>query len=88
MSAPARQPVRRKLDNYMLRLLCSVPLRAEPLRVETPANLDLALSSMVRELARLQMQVEVLQQQIEELTSITRDVARPESRLSVVGETG
>jgi len=40
----------------------------------------------VRELARLQIQVEILQQQIDDLDSSGRDGARPESRLSVVGE--
>ena len=53
-----------------------------------PADLDLALNSVVRELARLQMQVEILQQQIEDLQSSDRDGARPENRLSVVGEIG
>ena len=55
---------------------------------ETPAHLDLALTSVVRELARLQIQVEILQQQIDDLESSGRDGARPESRLSVVGEIG
>ena len=55
---------------------------------DPPANLDLALSSVVRELARLQIQVEILQQQIDDLQSSDRDGARPESRLSVVGEIG
>ena len=53
-----------------------------------PADLDLALNSVVRELGRLQMQVEVLQQQIDDLQSSDRDGARPESRLSVVDEIG
>ena len=42
----------------------------------------------MRELARLQIQVEILQQQIDDLESSGRDGARPESRLSVVSETG
>ena len=42
----------------------------------------------MRELARLQIQVEILQQQIDDLQSSGRDGARPESRLSVVGEIG
>ena len=42
----------------------------------------------MRELARLQIQVEILQQQIDDLESSVRDGARPESRLSVVGEIG
>ena len=58
------------------------------LPADAPANLDLALSSVVRELARLQIQVEILQQQIDDLESSDRDGARPESRLSVVGEIG
>ena len=58
------------------------------LHCNAPANLDLALSSAVRELARLQIQVEILQQQIDDLESSGREGARPESRLSVVGEIG
>jgi len=83
MSAPVSRPVIRKFDEHMMRLIGSVSLRAD-----APANLDLALSSVVRELARLQMQVEILQQQIDDLQSSDRDGARPESRLSVVGEIG
>ena len=37
-----------------------------------PADLDLALNSVVRELARLQMQVEILQEQIDDLQSSDR----------------
>jgi prefoldin subunit 5 len=40
----------------------------------------------VRELARLQIQVEILQQQIDDLESSSREGASTESRLSVVGE--
>ena len=40
----------------------------------------------MRELARLQIQVEILQQQIDDLESSSREGARTESRLSVVGE--
>ena len=64
---------------------CSCRHRAAARR---PADLDLVLNSVVRELARLQIQVEILQQQIDDLQSIDRDAARPESRLSVVGEIG
>ena len=42
----------------------------------------------MRELARLQIQVEILQQQIDDLQSSDRAAARPESRLSVVAEIG
>ena len=67
----------------MMRLFGAVSLRSD-----APGNLDLALSSVVRELARLQIQVEILQQQIDDLESSVREGARPESRLSVVGEIG
>ena len=81
--APVSRPVIRKFDHHMMQLLGSlIPA------TEVPANLDLALSSVVRELARLQIQVEILQQQIDDLESSGRDGARPESRLSVVGEIG
>jgi hypothetical protein len=83
ISAPVSRPVIRKFDHHMMRLLGSISVRAEG-----PANLDLALSSVVRELARLQVQVEILQQQINDLELSGRDGARPESRLSVVGEIG
>ena len=42
----------------------------------------------MRELARLQIQVEILQQQIDDLEWSGREGALPESRLSVVGEIG
>jgi len=83
ISAPVSRPVIRKFDHHMMHLLGSFSQRAE-----VPAHLDLALSSVVRELARLQIQVEILQQQIADLESNNRDGARPESRLSVVGEIG
>jgi len=83
ISAPVSRPVIRKFDHHMMQLLGSLSLRAE-----APANLDLALSSVVRELARLQIQVEILQQQIDDLESSDREGARPESRLAVVGEIG
>ena len=59
-----------------------------PCASDAPGNLDLALSSVVRELARLQIQVEILQQQIDDLQLSDRERAHPESRLSVVGEIG
>src|SRR5208337_1040434 len=83
ISSPISRPVIRKFDHHMMRLFGAVSLRSD-----APANLDLALSSVVRELARLQIQVEILQQQIDDLESSVRDEARPESRLSVVGEIG
>jgi hypothetical protein len=83
ISAPVGRPVIRKFDQHMMQLFSSVSHRAE-----VPANLELALSSVVRELARLQIQVEILQQQIDGLQSSGRDEAPPESRLSVVREIG
>ena len=68
------------------------PRDASPLSVAAtsapPADLDLVLNSVVRELGRLQLQVEVLQQQIDDLQSSDRDTARAESRLSVIAEIG
>jgi|SRR5271157_244025 len=82
-TASVSRPVIRKFDHHMMQLLGSLSLHCN-----APANLDLALSSVVRELARLQIQVEILQQQIDDLESSVREGARPESRLSVVGEIG
>jgi hypothetical protein len=92
ISAPVRRPLIRKFDQHMAQLLR--PLSPPPAPVPpppppaAPADLDLVLNSVVRELARLQVQVEVLQQQIDDLQSSNRDGARLESRLSVVAETG
>ena len=83
MSAPVRRPLIRKFDNHAMLLLSQLPQPPAP-----PADLDLVLGSVVRELARLQAQIEMLQQQVADLPAIKRDAARPESRLSVVGETG
>jgi hypothetical protein len=83
VSAPVHRPVIRKFDHHIMRLLCSSSQSPT-----SPGHLDLALSSVVRELARLQIQVEVLQEQIDDLESCVREGARRESRLSVVGETG
>ena len=83
MSAPVSRPVIRMFDQHMMHLLDS-----SSQCVDAPAHLDLALSSVVRELARLQIQVEILQQQIDDLESSVREGARPESRLAVVGEIG
>jgi len=83
ISAPVSRPVMRKFDLHMMRLFGAVSLRAD-----APGNLDLALSSVVRELARLQIQVEILQQQIDDLQSMDREGSRSESRLLVVGDIG
>ena len=83
ISAPVSRPVIRMFDQHMMHILHS-----SSLRVDAPGNLDLALSSVVRELARLQIQVEILHQQIDDLQSSDRDRAHPESRLAVVGEIG
>ncbi len=83
ISAPMRRPVIRKFDEHMLRLLSLV---ARP--PETPADLELVLNSVVRELGRLQVQVEILQQQIDDLQARDSDSDHPEGRLSVVGEMG
>jgi hypothetical protein len=83
ISAPVHRPLIRKFDNHALQLLRQSPLPPGP-----PADLDLVLNSLVRELVRLQMQVEVLQQQIDGVQPIDRDAARPESQLSVVAEIG
>jgi hypothetical protein len=83
ISAPIRRPLIRKFDHHMMQLLGNLPRPSEP-----PANLDLMLNSVVRELARLQIQVELLQQHIDDQQSIDQNAARPESRLSVVAEIG
>jgi hypothetical protein len=83
ISAPVHQRVIRKFDHHMIQLIRTIDLHPE-----APANLDLALSSIVRELARLQIQVEILQQHIEDMRSSDRDGAHPERRLAVVGDIG
>ncbi len=85
MSAPVRRPVIRKFDHHMMQLLVRPTPMPPP---AAPADLDTALNSVVRELARLQMMVEILQQQIEDVQSSDRVGARPESRLSVVDAIG
>ena len=79
--APVRRPVIRKFDHHMMRLLSSVHVPADP-----PANLDLLLNSVVRELSRLQIQVETLQGQIHDLQSTDKREVHVESRLAVIGE--
>jgi hypothetical protein len=87
ISAPARRPIIRKFDQHMMQLLQPLARPVEH-RPGAPADLELVLNSVVRELCRLQVQVEVLQQQIDDLQSSVRDGARAESRLSVMGEFG
>jgi transposase len=84
-SAPVRRPLIRKFDNHAMLLLRQIP---QPQQPALPADLDLVLGSVVRELARLQAQIEHLQHQVADLPAIERDSSRTESRLSVVGETG
>ena len=83
ITGPLRRPLIRKFDRHLLQLFGSVAVHCN-----APADLELTLSSVVRELARLQLQVEALQQQIDDLEARGRDGARAESRLSVVGEIG
>ncbi len=91
ISAPVRRPLIRKFDHHMMQLLHPLSTPSAPLALPppaAPADLDMALNSVVRELGRIQMQVEALQQQIDEWQSSDRDGARAESRLSVVAEIG
>jgi hypothetical protein len=69
------------VDRHLVQLLNSHPRPAE-----APADLDLALTSVVRELARLRIQVEALQFQIDDLLPTDRNAGSCESCLSVVGE--
>jgi hypothetical protein len=91
ISAPVHRPIIRKFDQHMMHLLQPFARAPEPVRVHSeppPVDLVLVLNSLVRELARLQVQVDHLQQQINDLPSSDRGAARPESRLSVVAEIG
>jgi hypothetical protein len=83
ISAPVHRPVIRRFDHHMIQLI-----RPANLHPYAPGDIDLALSSIVRELARLQIQVEILQQHIDDLHSKDRDEAHTEHRLSVVAEIG
>jgi hypothetical protein len=83
ISAPVHRPMVRKFDHHMIQLIRSIHLNHD-----ATANIDLALSSIVRELARLQIQVEILQQQIDDLHSKVRNEAHTEHGLSVVAEIG
>lgn len=87
LSAPVRTPLVRKLDAHALHLLRQIPQPQIPQPPGPPADLDLVLNSLVRELARLQMQVELLQQHVEDLSN-GEGSAHPESRLAVVAEMG
>jgi hypothetical protein len=88
LSAPVRTPLVRKFDSHAMLLLRQIPQPQIPQPPGPPADLDLVLNSMVRELARLQMQIELLQQQVEDLSSNVGGPAHPESRLAVVAEMG
>jgi hypothetical protein len=83
ISGPVHRPLIRKFDHHMIQLI-----RPSHLHPHAPADIDLALSSIVRELARLQIQVEILQRHIDDLHSNDRDEAHTEHRLSVVAELG
>ena len=81
-STPVRRPLAARFDRHMVNLLHQIPQPPAP-----PADLDLVLESVVRDLARLQVQVERLRQEIEEMPK-TEGEARPEGRPSVVAGTG
>jgi hypothetical protein len=82
--APVHRPLIRKFDQHAMRLLRELP----PPPPASAHDLDLVLNSLVRELARLQLQVEILRHQIDSLETIDAGQSRHENRLSVVGETG
>jgi hypothetical protein len=82
-SAPVRRLSIRKYDQHMIQLLGYVAPRDD-----VPANVELALSSVVRELARLQMQIEILQQQIEDLQPSGPGEDLADGRESVIQEIG
>jgi hypothetical protein len=84
ISAPVRRSAICKFDNHMMSLFAA----ALPVHAQVPADLDLVLNSIVRELARLQIQVEVLQEQVDDLQSRGGNNALTERRLSVVPEAG
>jgi hypothetical protein len=83
ISAPVRRPAIRKFDQHMTQLLgCFSP------RDDVPANVELALRSVVRELGRLQVQIEILQQQIDDLQPSGPDEALADNRESVISKIG
>jgi hypothetical protein len=81
LSEPVRGPVIRKFDRHMMHLIGSVQPRSDP-----PVDIDLALSGVVRDLARLQIQLEVIQQQIEDLHEIEQGETHLANGLSIVSE--
>jgi hypothetical protein len=80
-TAPIRRPLVSAFDQHLVQLLQPVVVYREP-----SAEVELALRSVVRELGRLQMQVQGLQQQIDDLQSSDRNAGSTERRLAVVGE--
>jgi hypothetical protein len=80
MSAPARRVLVAKFDGHMTQLLASCFAQ-----FDHAPSMELALTNLVRELARLQTQVEILQQEIGVLQQAS-DRVTVERRLSVVGE--
>jgi hypothetical protein len=81
IAGPVRRPLVRRFDRHLVWLLGSVSLGAE-----IPHDLDLTLDSVVRELGRLQVQVEILQQQLDELQSHDAGRPRKEKNLAAVNE--
>jgi hypothetical protein len=80
---PVTRPIVRKFDQHALHLLHQIPLPPEP-----PADLDLVLNSVVRELARLHVQIEVLQRQIHDLGQVRPDIDGARSQLSAFSDSG
>ena len=85
ISAPVCRPIIHRFDHHVMQLLVRPTPMPPP---AAPGDLDMTLNSVVRELGRIQMQVEALQQQIDEWQSSDRDGAHPERRLAVVSDIG
>ncbi len=87
MSGPIRRPLVSRFDEHVLGLLRQ---SQPPMPPGPPADLDLVLNSVVRELARLRAQVETLQSQMDSLESSDRDHDNEcdACRLSVVADIG
>jgi transposase len=83
IAAPVRRPAIRKFDQHMMHLLGSFSPRDD-----VPANVELALRSVVRELGRLQIQIEMLQQQIDDMQSSGPGEALADHRVSVIPKIG
>ena len=81
-TAPVRRPLVSTFDQHLVQLVQPLLL----VQREPSAEVELALRSVVRELGRLQSQVQSLQQQIAALQSSDRNANSAERRLSVVGE--